>query len=138
MTKPWAKSPNAMHINKIIKSVREYPKIWDFYYGYAGEFIGGDTLAETLYKYANSLEDDTPELYEKVDVIVSNLVDNQIHTIVDGFFEAISYLILTPDDCGDTFKSKIKDLKLLARLGNERAIVLLPTCMAFKAIKALT
>ena len=138
MTKPWTKSPNARHINKIIKSISENARIWEFYYEYAEDFIGGITLYETLQGYEDRLLDDTPVLYERVYKVVSKLVDRKKDVFVSGYFEAISYLILTPDDCGNTFKSKIKDLKLLARLGNERAIALLPACMAFKAIKALT
>ena len=54
----------------------------------------------------------------------------------DAVRDAIAALIAY-DDCAYMLESEVGELKILAALGDPRAILLLPACIAFSSIKEM-
>jgi len=46
--------------------------------------------------------------------------------------------LITYDDCAYMVESDIDEIKILAKLGDQRALLLLPACIVFNETKELT
>ena len=130
MTTLWSDLPNAVHIDQVIASFKSNPDQWKELHStsrsracatawevlhYVGQYTirrsAVDSLANIMYKVKQ----------EEVAMAVSSAL----------------ICLLSYDDCSYMLDSDVEELKILAAFGDERAILLLPACIAFHSIKEL-
>ena len=126
----WAHLPNAKHIDWVLASVKEHPEmwaaawtavwyaIWDAAYGAAIDAARGEAREVAWYAARNAVWDAAGDA-------VWNAADDAIVALV-------AY-----DDCAYMIESEVGELKIITKLGDQRAILLLPACIAYNGTKVL-
>ena len=119
ITTKWSHLPNAVHIDRVIASVKSRPDQWG---------IAQNAVNDKDWNVA--WDKATADITNWVDVwdTVWNFVRNTVAR--DALLCLIAY-----DDCAYMLDSEVGELKILAALGDHKAILLLPACVALNAIK---
>ena len=123
-TTKWAHLPNAVHIDRILASVKSHPDIW----------INSWNIKEPPeYKAAWNTALDV-SLYQKS---IRDAVWNEMwYRTRDEAYCAILCLIAY-DECAHMIDSCVGELRILAAFGDQKAILMLPACIALNAIKEI-
>jgi len=119
----WAHLPNAKHIDWAIDSVKANPEKWNATYDEiwdAAYVAVWDAAWTAEWTAARNAAFDS----------VRNTANNA------AAWGAILALIAY-DDCGYMIESEVDEIKILAKLGDQRAILLLPACIVFNETKEL-
>ena len=133
MTTKWAHLPNAEHIDRIIESIKTHPKIW------AKSWVTGldkawDAAAEAAWDTAMEVAWNAAR-YAAVEVAryAAWLEAREAREVAwDATLALVAY-----DECAYLLDCEPDELRLLSKLGDHRATLLLPACIAFKEINAL-
>jgi hypothetical protein len=97
-----------------------------------------DTAIDLIYNTLNA-----GPYYAAVNTAYYKVV-NAIHTeeieqeILYGVIKRSVVALFAYDDCGYMIETEVDEIKMLAKLGDKRAILLLPACIVFNEIKTLT
>lgn len=126
----WARLPNAAHIDRVLVSIKSHPSQWNVSWK--------EVLSPVIVEPAWCAAQDT--VYESLDRRIAWKEMWEISRAIpaarvvarDALLCLVAY-----DDCGYMLDSEVDELKILAALGDERAILLLPACIALNAIKEL-
>ena len=113
----WAHLPNAVHIDRVITSIKLYPDQWTDQWS---EMKLAREAALTAARDAGR-----KDVWHEVQEVAWLAA-------LDALLCLIAY-----DDCAYMLDSEVEELKILAALGDHKAILLLPACIAFNAIKKL-
>ena len=118
----WSHLPNAVHIDRVIASIKLYPIHWNSTWNRSRDEVWGgawdnawDNAWDTVWDAARGAA---------------------IDAIEDTAYGAILCLIAY-DDCAYMLDSNVGELKILAAFGDQRAILLLHACTAFHIIKEI-
>jgi len=123
----WAHLPNAKHIDWVIASIKVNPEKWD-------------TVRTAEWKSA---------WYTAFDIVSGKEAWNEAwYTIWGTTWDpsrdngrnaacGSTAGLITYDDCAYMIESDIDEIKILAKLGDQKAILLLPACIVFNETKAL-
>jgi hypothetical protein len=142
----WSDLPNAKHINWILASLREYTMnwnrvnvakcgpAWDIAYRIAYNAGRSGALFATM-NVANRLEnpDGLPNPYFEY-IEANDVVWSTARRLAWSSLVALTAY----DDFGYMIESDVEEIKMLATLGDTKAILLLPACVVFNEIKLLT
>jgi len=123
----WAHLPNAKHIDWAIDSVKAHPEKWNA----AWYATLRATLNADLATRRNAATD--AAYYAATDAAYYTATDAAYYAARDAILALIAY-----DDCAYMIESKVDELKIIAKLGDQRAILLLPACIAYNETKELT
>ena len=122
----WDHLPNAKYIDAIIASVREYPRLW--------------TIANPLPEQNGLREradgwDKTRSLLRASDKepIWIKIRDYIIQGNTSAWPPIVGLIMY--DDCAYMLDADLSEIEILARLGDQRASLMLPACRAFAIIK---
>ena len=125
----WAHLPNAVHIDRVLASVRSNPMQWSGSWDGAidaawlvarGEAWNALIARVRLAQWWDSRE------------VLTDQVRLAQYAARDALLALIAY-----DDCAYMLDSDPGELAILAKFGNDRAILLLPACKVFHSIKEL-
>jgi hypothetical protein len=119
----WDHLPNAKHIDATIASAKAHPKEWSAAY-YAVRNVSRD--AEWVAARCAAW-----------DAVGGAARDAAVGATYYAAWDAVSALVAY-DDCAYMLDSAPSELEILAKFGDERAILLLSACKAFAAIKETT
>ena len=119
----WADLPNAKHINRVIASARQNPEKWD-----VAQDAVLDAAWDTARNAVRNAERDAA--YYEVWGTVRNAVRNAERDVVSIAARAAVLALVAYDDCAYLLGQKPDQVKLLAGLGVESAILLLPAVIA--------
>ena len=114
----WAHLPNAKYIDVVLASAEAHPAKWAGAWGKT--YPNGMTVA-----WAAAL-----------DAVQGAARDAVWDAVWRSTWDAALALIAY-DDCAYMLESEVGELKILAALGDPRAILLLPACIAFNSIKEM-
>jgi len=143
----WAHLPNAKHIDWVIASLKSHPKKW-----LAAMYAVSNTSSssardasqstakaaawQTAYDMAWAAAWDAA--YDMAwDASKNAAYDAVWDEAWDAAIDAIAALIAW-DDCAYMIESEVDELKILAKLGDQKAILLLPACIVYNETKMLT
>lgn len=132
MKTAWAHLPNARHIDRILAAAKTDPLLWVFQY--TVNPVPDETL-RTISELAWEAIVGTEKVYTwyaAYDIIVRTIDYRVSHKIK----YVIEYLI-AHDDCAYMLDSEVDQIKILAVLGDPKAILLLPVCNVFHLTKEL-
>jgi len=122
----WAHLPNAKHINWVLASVKAHPKKWKATRTAARSPARAAARA-AVWNAARSAA------YNAVwDAVWGAARNAAYEAAADAIIALIAY-----DDCGYMIESEVGELKIIAKLGDQRAILLLPACIAYNGTKEL-
>ena len=116
-TTAWAHLPNAKHIDRILADLAENPDTWDVAYNI--------TWTDAYY--------DARDSAREVGIAAGR---DDVWTIAwyvigPGARSAI-FALIAYDDCGYLLDEKPEDVKMLALLGNNAAILIYPACVSLQ------
>lgn len=121
----WAHLPNALHIDRVLDALKLYPECW------AKPGPTWDRGWKTSWE-------DSVEVRRSTEWIAVHAASWQVSPDVVWLMGLASLMCLVAhDDCAHMIDSEVGELKILAALGDQKAMLLLPACMAFHSIKEL-
>jgi hypothetical protein len=131
MSNQWDHLPNAKHIDTILASIKAHPKEWGAVYytairaakGAAREAAKG--AAREAAKGAARDAEWSAAYYA---------VKGAAYYAARGAAWYSIIALIAYDDCAYMIGSEPSELEIIAKFGDERAILLLPACKAFAAI----
>jgi len=136
----WAPLPNAKHIDWVIASLNTNPEKWSaawdaaswtaVWYAayYAARVAAYDIAWAAAWDAANNAA-----RVAAYDMAWDAALDAARYAADDAIIALITY-----DDCAYMVESDIDEIKILAKLGDQRALLLLPACIVFNETKELT
>jgi len=134
----WAHLPNAKHIDWVIASVKEHPEKWGAARDAAYYAARGATFNETRNAAFDAARDAAKDaVWEAVwhaafDAEWDSAWDSAWHAATGAILALIAH-----DDCAYMIESEVDEIKILAKLGDQKAILLLPACIAYNETKEL-
>ena len=140
MTTKWAHLPNAEHIDRIIASVNAYPKTWEAAWAaqdeewdtawIAAKDVARKATRNEAWGVARKATRDTAR------VAAWNVAWDEAQDAALAGCNAILALVAY-DDCAYLLDCEPDELRILSKLGDNKAVLLLPACIAFKEVNAL-
>ena len=128
----WSHLPNAKHIDWVIASLKANPEKWaaarDAAYVAASWYEARNAAKAAAFDAANNAAWDAGR-----DAARDAAWDAAWYAASDAILALIAY-----DDCGYMIESEIDEIKILAKLGDAKTLLLLPACIVFNETKALT
>jgi len=134
----WSHLPNAKHIDWVIASAKAHPEKWTAAYTAARA-----AARNTAYDAASDAAWDATR---------GAAYDAARNTAYDAASDAAWYATRTAawyaadnaivalvayDDCAYMIESEVDEIKILAKLGDQKAMLLLPACIVFNKTKEL-
>jgi len=124
----WSHLPNAKHIDWVLNSLKAYSGKWD-----ASWVPIKTTVREAAY---------VATVQKGNDAIWHAVWDETFYQV--SIYHAAKYAAMNSvaaliawDDCGYMIGSEVGELKIIAKLGDQKAILLLPACIVFNQTKEL-
>jgi hypothetical protein len=139
MSNTWDHLPNAKHIDAIIASVEAHPKEWA-----AAWDAARNAARNAAWNAAYSAACDAARNAEwnaaggAAADAASGAASSAAYYAARGAAGDAIIALIAYDDCAYIIDSRPGDLEIFAKLGNEKAMLLLPACKAFAAIKTHT
>ncbi len=127
MTTAWSHLPNAIHIDRVLASVKSNAGDW----GTPNNSITKDDAYHTAWNVVTSDMPHWTALGAAWDAALSETVMTGWHDIRDAMLTLVAY-----DDCAYMLDSDPSELAMIAAFGDERAIMLLPACIALSKEKS--
>ena len=130
----WAHLPNAKHIDWVLASAKAHPKKWpaaraaarNTAYDAASDAAWDATRTATRTAARNTAYDAASDAaWYATRTAAWYAADNAIVALV-------AY-----DDCAYMIESEVDEIKILAKLGDQKAMLLLPACIVFNKTKEL-
>jgi len=147
----WARVPNAKHIDWVLASIKAHPEKWDAASDTAWDAARGAARdaawdaaygaawAASWYEARNAGRTAAFDAANNAawdagrDAARDAAWDAAYGAASDAILALIAY-----DDCGYMIESEIDEIKILAKLGDAKTLLLLPACIVFNETKALT
>ena len=127
----WSHLPNAVHIDRVIASVKSHPEQWEVTQLPMQQEVWFKTfVAET------SLGRDAVWR-----IAMDEAWREQQQFINQAAWDAVCVTLLclvAYDDCAYMLDSEVGELKILATFGDPKAILMLPACIAFHSTKNIS
>jgi len=130
----WAHLPNAKHIDWVLASLKARPEKWVAAY---------DVVRNAAWNAARDAAWDAAR-NAAWDAARKAAWDAALDAAMDAAWYAAWYAakdaivaLIAYDDCAYMIESEIDEIKILAKLGDPRAILLLPACIVFNETKEL-
>ncbi len=137
MTTEWSHLPNAMHIDRILTSFINNPKVWATLYDTSnGNYIISSVSTGIWIQTYNKINDT-----EKTADAMSGLIlhTRNVSGMREGFFVVIEPLaaLIAYEDCAYMLDSEPGELKILSTFGNPCAALVWPACVVLSKEKEL-
>ena len=138
MTTKWSHLPNAAHVDRIIASLKTHSEQWGL-----TKNAARDATWYAAWDAETSIEINAAWYAAWVatrDVVWNVARDATWYDTREvACYAAKSSILclLAYDDCAYMLDSDVGELKILAALGDQKAILMLPACIAFNSIKEL-
>jgi len=127
----WAHLPNAKHIDWVLASLKANPEKWDAAWdaAYDAAWSAAYGAARTA-AWGAAWKAASDAAYD---------VANEAAWLAVFYAarDAIAALIAW-DDCAYMIESEVDEIKILAKLGDQKALLLLPACIVYNETKELT
>lgn len=131
----WAHLPNSKHIDWVLASAMEHPEIWEEAWNTTREMRSYTTYSIKWHAMRTIIREiSTKEAAYRAEW--GYLWDEMGGPVMCATRDAILALI-AHDECGYMIESEVGELKLLAKFGDPRAIMLLPACIVFNKSKEI-
>jgi len=127
----WAHLPNAKHIDWVLASAKAHPEKWPAARAAARDAVW--TAARTA--AYNAVWD--AARYNAWYAAYNAASDAAYYAAFDAAKGTILALIAW-DDCAYMIESEVDEIKILAKLGDQRATLLLPACSVYNETKSIT
>jgi len=128
----WAHSPNAKHIDWVLASIKAHQEMW---------IASSRAPARSAAFDAVRANHDWCTAWESARWVVWQAVGRSMRDEVwEAVWGAVGDAILALiayDDCAYMIESEVDEIKILAKLGVPRAILLLPACIVYNETKEL-
>jgi len=131
----WAHLPNAKHIDWVLASLKAHPEKWEAARNVARNAAGDASwyAAWTAARNAARYVARTAALDASWTAARDAAWDAANNAAKCALLALVAY-----DDCAYMVESDIDEIKILAKLGDQRALLLLPACIVFNETKELT
>ena len=139
MTTLWNNLPNARYIDWVLSSLEKYPEKWVAVRDISGpESLYSKQWAEAAkvmpWKTRKEIESAVQEVARNIAMSVAT--EGTWRAAWNAAIEACVAFIIW-DDCSYMLESDVGELKILASLGDPRALFLFPACIIFNETKEL-
>ena len=121
MTSDWKQLPNAPYIIRILESVKVDPSIWVAEWNQEWDDAWDNLVDTSRRKYTNIMIWDDLEA-----------CDSHHHRRALYAARGAIMALIADDNCAYMLDSDPEELAIIAKLGDPRAILLLPACIRFK------
>jgi len=131
----WAHLPNAKHIDWVLASLNTHPEKWDAAFDAARD-AAREAARNAAFDAARDAANNAAWFAAR-EAAYNAVWDAAWNAARTSAYDAIVALVAY-DDCAYMIESEVDEIKILAKLGDQRAILLLPACIVFNETKALT
>jgi hypothetical protein len=137
----WADLPNAEQIDWIIASTKENPKLWySITQGAVSNAVWDITNSPATYSAQKVIEEagmnDVLDAAKQAGMDAAwNAGMSSLRSMMYGPVCHVITALIAYDDCAYMIKSSVEEIRMLAKLGDTRAMLLLPACIIFNEIK---
>lgn len=118
MADNWLHLPNASHIDRIMISVRDNKHLWKGSELDVDYFDGWANARDSAWIRAESIVGDT----------IRHMPYREVHGMMQYVARGAILCLMAYPECGYMLSSDIGELSILAAMGDECAILLLPAC----------
>ena len=118
----WDRLPNAKHIDWVLASIKEHPEKWN-----AARNVALMIARNVAWNVA----------WHVVLTEVRNAARAATWGVVWPAPRGVILALIAYDDCAYMIESDVDSIKILAALGDPKAILLLPACIVFNETKSL-
>ena len=125
-TTAWADLPNAAHIDRVIASLNSNFKLWT---ATGVAWCGAHNVAQGILRTLDRYDIWT---HAHTTIRCVQMATPWNATVWYAILALIAY-----DDCAYMLDSEPDELAILAALGDNRAIILLPACKVFHSLKTI-
>jgi len=139
----WAHLPNAKHIDWVIASLKADLEKWT-----VARAVTKNATYNAAYNAGRDASQSTAKAaawyaaYDTAWTVAWTAAKNAAwHAAGDAAWDAATDAItalVAYDDCAYMIESEVDELKILAKLGDQRAVLLLPACIVYNETKMLT
>ena len=146
----WSHLSNAKHIDWVIASLKVHPGKWAaarlsirdaaMHAAYnAARVAAYDTAWEAVYNAARDAARDAARnaAYNAAFLAACNAANNAARGVAYYAAWGTIVALIAYDDCAYMVESEVDEIKILAKLGDQKAILLLPACIAYNETKEL-
>ena len=142
MTTEWSHLPNAVHIDRILASVKAHPEQWDAsgaVHNIARRGAAYNTAWDTAWDTASSAASSAAgsAAYYAAGSAAYDAAKSRAWGAVYYLVRGAILCLVSYDDSAYMIDLEPGELEILAAFGNDRALLLLPACKAFNLIKQL-
>ena len=123
----WAPLSNAKHIDWVLASIKAHPEKWA-----AARDAVWNAAYDAAWDAARKAGRDAAWFAAR-----AAACDAVWDEAWDAAIDAIAALIAW-DDCAYMIESEVDEIKILAKLGDQKALLLLPACIVYNETKELT
>ena len=136
MTTEWAHLPNAKYIDMILANLKAYPKNWDKAW-FESDGTAWDVAWATAVSSATwaSRSSSTRSWCARGAALGTANSESQTPAVMVASGAILALIIY--DDCAYMLDCDINEIKLLAKLGDHKAVILLPAIIAFNRNKSI-
>ena len=130
MSTAWDHLPNAKHIDRVLAKLEENPDAWAGKWDAKWEAAWNDTKRDAWDDAKRDAWDDAWAAAKRS--ATSRAANINAGTDVCGLTCGAILALMVYDNCAYLLDEKPEDVKMLALLGNNAAILIYPTCLALQ------
>jgi hypothetical protein len=139
MTTAWSHLPNAAHIDRILAAITDNPGNWDWDWHRVSNRAGSaawDAALDVVYSAARDVARSAVLV-----AVFDAALDAAWHQARDAALDAARSAILALiawDETSDYLDLPVEQVRVLAALGDHKAVLILPAAIAFESQKEIT
>ena len=131
----WSHLPNAVHIDRILASFKSHSDQWKLAWEVTDNVADEDMSWDNAWDTARKVESDA--VRDAIWLSAAAVIWDEERTEVWHAVSSALLCLIAYDDCGHMLDSEVGELKMLAALGDQKAILMLPACIVFNTIKEI-
>ena len=131
----WAHLPNAKHIDWVLASLKAHPEKWE-----AARYVARNAAGDASWYAAWTAARNAARYVARTAALDASwtAARDAAWDAANNAAKCALLALVAYDDCAYMVESDIDEIKILAKLGDQRALLLLPACIVFNETKVLT
>ena len=131
----WAHLPNAKHIDWVLASLKAHPEKWE-----AARYVARNAAGDASWYAAWTAARNAARYVARTAALDASwtAARDAAWDAANNAAKCALLALVAYDDCAYMVESDIDEIKILAKLGDQRALLLLPACIVFNETKELT
>jgi len=127
----WAHLPNAKHIDWVLASLKAHPEKWE-----AARYVARNAAGDASWYAAWTAARNAARYVARTAALDASwtAARDAAWDAANNAAKCALLALVAYDDCAYMVESDIDEIKILAKLGDQRALLLLPACIVFNEL----